>query len=285
MAPRVSIVIPAYNNADYLAETVDSVLAQTFTDFEVVIADHSSTDGTWDVMQRYADEPRVRLLRTEAGGGAAPQLEPREPGGARRGSSSWSAATTSSTPPSSSARSPRLDASPSVVLVASPRDIVDADSRPIVRDHGVSGARLALSGAAAVRRTIRSGTNIFGEPGCVLMRRADLEAVGWWDSRWPYLIDETTYAKVLLRGDFASVGPKALAGFRISDSQWSVRLAGEQASAAAGFHRWVLEEHPHVVSAADVRLGDLMARAKALSRRLVYLYLGRRMSRSAGGAA
>ncbi|OUD80777.1 Hyaluronan synthase [Clavibacter michiganensis subsp. michiganensis] len=67
--PRVSIVIPAYNNADYLAETVDSVLAQTFTDFEVVIADHSSTDGTWDVMQRYADEPRVRLLRTEAGGG------------------------------------------------------------------------------------------------------------------------------------------------------------------------------------------------------------------------
>jgi glycosyltransferase involved in cell wall biosynthesis len=60
--PRVSIVIPAYNNADYLAETVDSVLAQTFTDFEVVIADHSSTDGTWDVMQRYADEPRVRLL-------------------------------------------------------------------------------------------------------------------------------------------------------------------------------------------------------------------------------
>ncbi len=70
MPPRVSIVIPAYNNADYLAETVDSVLAQTFTDFEVVIADHSSTDGTWDVMQRYADEPRVRLLRTEAGGGA-----------------------------------------------------------------------------------------------------------------------------------------------------------------------------------------------------------------------
>ncbi len=120
-----------------------------------------------------------------------------------------------------------LDASPSVVLVASPRDIVDADSRPIVRDHGVSGSLIAISGAAAVRRTIRSGTNIFGEPGCVLMRRADLEAVGWWDSRWPYLIDETTYAKVLLRGDFASVGPKALAGLRLSDSQWSVRLAGE----------------------------------------------------------
>jgi glycosyltransferase involved in cell wall biosynthesis len=284
VAPRVSIVIPAYNNADYLQETVDSVLAQTFADFEVVIADHSSTDGTWDVMQRYADEPRVRLLRTEAGGGALRNWN-RVSQEARGELVKLVCGDDLLYPTILERQVAELDASPSVVLVASPRDVVDADSRPVVRDHGVSGARLAMSGAAAVRRTVRSGTNIFGEPGCVLMRRADLEAVGWWDSRWPYLIDETTYAKVLLRGDFASVGPKALAGFRISDSQWSVRLAGEQASAAAGFHRWVLEAHPGVVSRADVRLGDLMARAKALSRRLVYLYLGRRMSRSAGSAA
>ena len=43
MAPRVSIVVPSYNNESYIAETVRSVLAQTYDDFEVVIADHSST--------------------------------------------------------------------------------------------------------------------------------------------------------------------------------------------------------------------------------------------------
>ena len=42
MTPRVSIVIPAYNNEQYLAETLDSVLNQTYDDYEVVIADHSS---------------------------------------------------------------------------------------------------------------------------------------------------------------------------------------------------------------------------------------------------
>ena len=69
MTPRVSVVVPAYNNAEYLAETIDSILAQTFTDFELVIADHSSTDGTLAVAQKYED-PRIRLLTTPAGSGA-----------------------------------------------------------------------------------------------------------------------------------------------------------------------------------------------------------------------
>ena len=46
MTPRVSVVVPAYNNEAYIAETMRSVLAQTFVDFEVVVADHSSTDRT-----------------------------------------------------------------------------------------------------------------------------------------------------------------------------------------------------------------------------------------------
>jgi len=51
-APRVSVVIPTYQNADFIAETIESVLAQTYDDFEVVVSDHSSDDGTWDILQR-----------------------------------------------------------------------------------------------------------------------------------------------------------------------------------------------------------------------------------------
>ncbi|MER2222664.1 MAG: glycosyltransferase, partial [Rhodococcus sp. (in: high G+C Gram-positive bacteria)] len=46
MTPRVSVVVPAYNNADYIAETIDSILNQTYQDFELIISDHSSTDDT-----------------------------------------------------------------------------------------------------------------------------------------------------------------------------------------------------------------------------------------------
>jgi len=69
MSPRVSVVVPAYNNAEYIAETIESILRQTFTDFELIIADHSSTDETLSIIEEY-DDPRIRVLSTEAGGGA-----------------------------------------------------------------------------------------------------------------------------------------------------------------------------------------------------------------------
>ena len=68
--PRVSVVVPAFENASYIRATVASVLAQTYPDFELVVADHSSSDGTWEILQEFAGDPRVRLLRTPAGGGA-----------------------------------------------------------------------------------------------------------------------------------------------------------------------------------------------------------------------
>ena len=70
MTPRVSVVVPSFNNARFIEATMDSILAQTFADFELVVADHSSSDGTWALLQPYSADPRVRLLRTEAGGGA-----------------------------------------------------------------------------------------------------------------------------------------------------------------------------------------------------------------------
>ena len=71
MTPKVSIVIPAYNNVQYIAETLDSVLNQTYDDYEVVIADHSSVDGTMDVIQSYSSNPKLRILSpTPTGGGA-----------------------------------------------------------------------------------------------------------------------------------------------------------------------------------------------------------------------
>lgn len=70
MRPRVSVVIPAYRNAKYLALTLDSILAQDFIGYEVIVADHSSDDDTSEVLARYASHPLVRVLSpTPRGGG------------------------------------------------------------------------------------------------------------------------------------------------------------------------------------------------------------------------
>jgi len=60
---RVSVVTPFFNTADYLVECIESVLAQTFTDFEYLLVDNCSTDHSRDIAARYAQsDSRIRLI-------------------------------------------------------------------------------------------------------------------------------------------------------------------------------------------------------------------------------
>jgi len=65
--PKVSILIPVYNRKDYIAECIQSALDQTFKDFEVVVVDNASDDGTWEVCQQFsAKDHRVRIYQNDA---------------------------------------------------------------------------------------------------------------------------------------------------------------------------------------------------------------------------
>lgn len=68
--PTFSVVIPAYNAGAYIAECLNSVLAQSDRDFEVIVVNDGSTDNTTDVVSEFVD-PRVRLVRRPNGGLAA----------------------------------------------------------------------------------------------------------------------------------------------------------------------------------------------------------------------
>jgi len=72
VSPKVSIGVPVYNGERYLAEAVESALAQTFGDFELLISDNGSTDGTAAIARDLAArDPRIRYLRHEENRGAA----------------------------------------------------------------------------------------------------------------------------------------------------------------------------------------------------------------------
>jgi glycosyltransferase involved in cell wall biosynthesis len=62
--PRVSVILTSYNHANYLREAIDSVLQQTFTDFEFIICDDASSDESWAIIQSYSD-PRIQAFRNE----------------------------------------------------------------------------------------------------------------------------------------------------------------------------------------------------------------------------
>ena len=275
LTPRVSVVVPSFNNASFIEATMDSILAQSFEDFELVVADHSSVDGTWELLQHYRTDPRVRLLRTEAGGGA-----PRN----------WERVTAAAGgqllklvcgddiiyPDCLRMQVEAMDANPEVVLVAAQRDLIDVRGAILMSRRGLAGLTGRVAGRVAARRTVVVGANIFGEPACVLIRRKTLQDAGGWDGRHPYVIDEATYVNVLLRGDFFGID-RSLAAFRLSSSQWSVHLAREQSHQVIGFHHRLAGAASGLLSRTDLFRGDARARGMAYSRRLAYLWVGRRM--------
>lgn len=71
--PRLSIGLAVYNGENYLAESLEALLGQSYTDFELIISDNASTDGTAGICRRYEkQDPRIRYFRQEHNIGLAP---------------------------------------------------------------------------------------------------------------------------------------------------------------------------------------------------------------------
>src|SRR4051794_2178436 len=70
--PVLSIGLPVYNGEQYLVSTLESIIAQSFTNFELIISDNGSTDATPEICQRFAmHDPRIRYFRNPNNLGSA----------------------------------------------------------------------------------------------------------------------------------------------------------------------------------------------------------------------
>src|ERR1700733_1271978 len=67
---KVSVIVPNYNHARYLPKRIESILRQTFQDFELILLDDCSTDESRAILQEYAADPRVRLEFNEVNSGS-----------------------------------------------------------------------------------------------------------------------------------------------------------------------------------------------------------------------
>src|SRR4051812_22803251 len=130
-APRVSIGVPVYNGERFIRATVDSILAQTYTDFELIICDNCSTDGTQAICREYAArDPRVRYFRNEKNLGPAPNYN-RCFEHARGELFKWNAADDVIAPDFVKKCVELLDADPSVVSAYARTTLIDNEGKVI----------------------------------------------------------------------------------------------------------------------------------------------------------
>ena len=267
--PKVSVCVPSYNAAAFIGETVRSVLAQTFADWELVVVDDRSTDGTADVVAAF-DDPRVRLIRNEANVGVA---------------ENWTRATNAGRgaylkvlchddviyPDSLAKQTAVLDdpAHAGVAVVSASRDILNAQGTPIFRDRRAKGLRGRVPGPAALRAVVRSGTNPLGEPGALLFRRSVYERVGPFHGRSVWMVDVDMWARLLRHGDLF-VLPDTLSAFRVSGGALSTQLSKRQSVEAYELFVRLREQYPDTIRQSDVAVGRVRAAVLQRLRAMVY---------------
>jgi glycosyltransferase involved in cell wall biosynthesis len=222
--PRVSIAVPVYNGERYLRESLDGLLAQTFTDFELVIADNASTDGTEAICRAYvACDPRVRYHRNERNLGG--------PGNFRRVFElsrgeyhKWSTADDLWHPTFVERCVAILDARPDVVLAYPRSNIVDAEGA-VVRTFDDPLDLPEDSAVERVRRVIQESTLCHAHLG--VLRRSAMLRTGLIGSE--LASDIRFLAEMAMLGKFAVV-PEYLFGRRFHEesSSWAREDAERQ---------------------------------------------------------
>lgn len=267
--PLVSVCIPAYRGAAHLGETIKSVLAQDLCDFELVIIDDNSPDETDQVVASY-DDPRLRYFKNsknlgpegnwnrciEEARGCYFKLLPQDdqlfPDTLRRQVEVLEA-----------------DRDERIALVFGARDVVDATGRRLTRRGCPGCGEGPVDAKTLVRRCIRFGTNLIGEPGGVMMRRSLLHQVGSYDGSIGYLIDLDYWIRVLKYGDAYYLN-RSVSTFRISSGSWSVAIGGKQSEAFRRFITMVSRSPEWRIGFFDQLSGRVMARLNNLLRLVVY---------------
>ena len=269
LAPLVSVCIPTYRGEAHLGAAIDSVLTQTFTDFELVIINDNSPDNTDAIVAAHRD-PRVLYIRNPTNLG---------PEG------NWNRCLVESRGryiklfpqddllfPQCLEKQVRVleeDEQQRLALVFCARKIVDARGHVITIRGYPRGKSGIIHRKRLIRRCLQYGTNLVGEPGSVLFRRELAQKVGHFDGSISYIIDLDYWFRLLLKGD-AYYLSEPLSAFRVSPGSWSVAIGIGQSADFRLFMDRVSQNPSYGARRLDIVVGRRMASINKLMRLLFY---------------
>ncbi|MBF2003621.1 MAG: glycosyltransferase family 2 protein [Synechococcales cyanobacterium C42_A2020_086] len=212
-SPTVSVLMPVYNSERYVAQAIESILNQTFSDFELLIINDGSTDRSLSILQRYAaQDPRIRLFSRENQGIARTRNEL-----LHRATGEFIAVLDSddiALPDRLARQLQFLRQHPEVVCLGSAYQIMDSAGRvltalPVPLDDAEI-QRLALAGHASIFQS------------CVMMRRAVVLDIGGYNNALPPAEDLDLWLRLGEVGQLANL-PEVLVQYRVHANSVSER--------------------------------------------------------------
>jgi glycosyltransferase involved in cell wall biosynthesis len=236
-APKISVLIPTYNGAAFLAECVESVLAQDFGDYELLISDDGSTDHTVAVIERCAaKDKRIRWWRNQSNLRAAGNFNlclRQAAGEYIKFMCQDDVLLEKSTLRQMAAV---LEEQPAVSLVGCASNVIDEKGRKLGYRNRLSHSQ-TWDGKDIILRCLEEPGNLIGEPSVVMFRRA---ATGCgFNVRYRQILDLEFFFRLLEQGQFSYIA-KPLAAWRQHGGQ--VTAANQRSGLGAEEELWLIQE-------------------------------------------
>lgn len=221
MAPKVSVCIDSFNYGRFLGQAIESVLGQSFQDFEIIISDDCSTDDSFEIARRYAAQDN-RITATQnarnlgmIGNRNAALLRARGEFVKTLHADDFLCA-----PDALGRMVAALESNPAVVLAAAARRIVGEDSQPLETWSCFEPRSRPMAGVSVINRCLFEQRNLIGGPSAVMFRRK-LGARGF-DEAFFVMADLEMWFHLLEQGCFSYLS-EPLCAFRKHGRQQTER--------------------------------------------------------------
>ena len=258
--PAISVCIPTYNGEKYIAQTIESILNQTFTDFEVIVSDDGSSDKTLEIVGSFNDPRIVRIDRLSKVGAEA----------------NWNNAVATASaslvklvcqddllyPQCLEVEVQTMNKSENqdVSFCFHLRDFVTPNSRKLsARRVGYSNLQ-KYSKTEILTKVVRSGGNPIGEPMAVTMRKLSLNSAGKF--RGDYVIDLDMWSKLSDQGSALFI-EQHLSAFRISNTSWTSNLKKSQLSSVHALSKKLQIDSDGAITKFDLLRGQIVGLVRA----------------------
>lgn len=217
--PKVSVVMSVYNGSQYLQEAIDSILRQTFSDFEFIIIDDCSTDDTWQILKKYSSQDqRIVLIQNDVNLGLTKSLN-KALGIAQGAYIARQDADDVSLPQRLEKLITLLDEQQEIALVSCNIELIDAQGNSI-------GKRQRSCDTNLVGWYLLFYNRLAGHSQ-VVFRRSSVLAVGGYSESYRYSQDYELWCR-LARVSKIAILPDVLLQQRVHDQQISVSKATAQ---------------------------------------------------------
>lgn len=242
----VTVVIPNYNYAHYLRECVDSVLAQTYPDIEIIVVDDGSKDGSRDVLESYGTQITV-IFQQNQGVSAARN------NGAVAGRGEFIAFLDADDvwlPGKVEKQIERFTVEPALGLVHVGVDEIDADGNSLLQ-------RLEGSDGDAVEDLLMLGRKgVLGGGSGLLVRRSVFDEVGGFDLRLSTSADFDFFLQVAKRYDVGFV-PEILLRYRVHGSNMHGNIQAMEHDMTIAFEKAFADARPEIAALKRKAYGNL----------------------------